>query len=92
MNVRLGKLTALDITPLVDWAVKLQHRFIQHYSRYQEKTQNVESASVAQLDARRMWVQSLPYRLHSFMEIDHEIFYGHSLPTPDAGRAVVSFW
>ena len=32
-------------------------------------------------------------RQHSFMEIDHEIiFYGHSLPSADSRRAVVSFW
>ena len=32
-------------------------------------------------------------RQHSFMEIDHEIFfYSHSLSSADSRRAVVSFW
>ena len=29
---------------------------------------------------------------HSFLEIDDEIFPGHSLPSADSRRAVVSFW
>ena len=31
-------------------------------------------------------------RQHSFVEIDQNIFYGHSLPSADSRRAVVSFW
>ena len=39
-----------------------------------------------QFDPRWVWQ-------HSFMEIDHEIFSkGHSLPSADSRRAVVSFW
>ena len=31
--------------------------------------------------------------VHSFMEMDHEIFSrGHSLPSADSRRAVFSFW
>ena len=53
-----------------------------------------EPASVAQLDARPTGDQGFDPRRgrqHSFVEIDHEI-YGHSLPSADSRRAVVSFW
>ena len=33
-----------------------------------------------------------PGRQHSFVKIDNEIFYGHSLPSADSRRAGVSFW
>ena len=55
-------------------------------------------ASVAQLDAQSDWRPGgrgfNPHRgrQHSFVEIDREIFYGHSLPSADSRRAVVSFW
>ena len=54
-------------------------------------------ASVAQLDAPSDWrpggrgFNPRRGRQHSFVEIDH-IFYGHSLPSADSRRAVVSFW
>ena len=52
---------------------------------------------MAQSDARstgdrRSRVRSPLARQHSFVEIDHEIFSGHSLPSADSRRAVVSFW
>ena len=60
---------------------------------------------MAQFDARPTGDQEVagstpPSRQHSFVEIsivdylcDHKnIFYGHSLPSADSGRAVVSFW
>ena len=57
------------------------------------------SASVAQLEARPTGDQAVasstpPGRQHSFVEIDHEIniFHGHSLPSADSRKAVVSFW
>ena len=56
-------------------------------------------ASVAQLDVPSDWRPGgrwfNPRRglQHSFMEIDHEnIFCGHSVPSADSRRAVVSFW
>ena len=55
-------------------------------------------ASVAQLDAPSDWrpggrgFNPRRGRQHSFVEIDHEIFYIHSLPSADSRRAVVSFW
>ena len=56
-------------------------------------------ASVAQLDAPSDWrpggsaFNPRRGRQHLFVEIDHEIFfYGHSLPSADSRRAVVSFW
>ena len=56
-------------------------------------------ASVAQLDAPSDWrpggrgFNPRRGRQHSFVKIDHEIFfYGHSLPSADSRRAVVSFW
>ena len=54
-------------------------------------------ASVAQLDAPSNWspgghgFNPRRGRQHSFVEIDHEIFYSHSLPSADSRRAVVSF-
>ena len=53
-------------------------------------------ASVAQLDAPSYWRSgTCGFNLrrgqqHSFVEIDHEI--GHSVPSADSRRAVVSFW
>ena len=54
---------------------------------------------MAQLDAPSDWrpggrgFNPRRGRQHSFVEIDHEIFlYGHSLPSADSRRAVVSFW
>ena len=29
---------------------------------------------------------------YSFLKIDHEIFYAHSLPIADSRRAVINFW
>ena len=60
----------------------------------------IKLASVAQLDAPSDWrpggrgFNPRRGRQHSFVEIDHEIFifYGHSLPSADSRRAVVSFW
>ena len=55
-------------------------------------------ASMAQLDAPSDWrpggrgFNPRRGRQHSFVEIDHEIFYGHSLPSAVSRRAVVSFW
>ena len=58
-----------------------------------------EPALVAQLDVLSDWRpggHKFNPRLgwqHSFVKIDHEIFfYGHSLPSADSRRAVVSFW
>ena len=60
---------------------------------------NVSPASVAQLDAPSDWrpggrgFNPSRGRQHSSVEIDHEnIFYGHSPPSADSRRAVVSFW
>ena len=39
-----------------------------------------------------MVILSLPMIQWSFFRVDHEIFYGHSLPSADSRRAVVSFW
>ena len=58
----------------------------------------IGSASVAQLDVRQTGDQKVANSTpsgwqHSFMEIDHEIFfYGNSTPSADSRRAVVSFW
>ena len=59
----------------------------------------IKPASVAQLDAPSDWrpggrgFNPRRGRHHSFVEIDHEIFsYGHSLPSADSRRVVVSFW
>ena len=59
----------------------------------------IKPASVAQLDAPSDWrpggrgFNPRRGRQHSFVEIDHKfIFYGHSLPSADSRRAVVSFW
>ena len=59
----------------------------------------IKLASVAQLDAPSDWRPGgrgfNPHRgwQHSFMAIDHEVFStGHSLPSADSRRAVVSFW
>ena len=53
-------------------------------------------ASVAQMDACPSGDQQVTGSIqHSFMEIDHGIqciFQGHSLPSADSSRAVVSFW
>ena len=55
-------------------------------------------ASVAQLDAHPTGDQevagSTPARLATFFRWDWSgnIFYGHSLPSADSRRAVVSFW
>ena len=58
-------------------------------------------ASVAQLDAPSDWrpggrgFNPCQGRQHSFVAIDREIFstfYGHSLPSADSRRAVVSCW
>ena len=45
------------------------------------------------LETRRSWVQPLP-RSATFFRGDWSwnIFYGHSLPSADSRRAVVSFW
>ena len=57
-----------------------------------------EPASVAQLDAYPTDIQDVagsiqPDRQHSFLEIWlWNIFYGHSLPSADLSRVVVSFW
>ena len=56
----------------------------------------MQPASVAQLDARPTGNQmvegsTLPARYHSFVEIDHEIFYGHSLPSNDS-VIILSCW
>ena len=34
----------------------------------------------------------LRVRQHSFLEIDHEIFSSHSLPSAESRKTVVSFW
>ena len=45
------------------------------------------------LVSKRMWVGPSPVLQHSFMEIwSWNIFYGHSLPSADSRRAVISFW
>ena len=56
-------------------------------------------SSVAQSNAHPTGDQEVPglaphrVRQHFIVEIDHEIFiYGHSLPSTDSRRAVVSFW
>ena len=62
------------------------------------KTQTTMLASVAQLDARLTGDQEVagwtPTRLAAFFRGDWSwnIFYGHSLPSTDSRRAVVSFW
>ena len=51
------------------------------------------SASVAQLDAFPTGDQEVAGSTPSFVEIwSWNIFYGHSLPSADSRRAVVSFW
>ena len=56
------------------------------------------AASVAQLDACLTSDQEVagstpPGRQHSFVDDSSwNIFYGHSLPSTDSRRAVVSFW
>ena len=44
------------------------------------------------LETRRSRVQPLLRSATFFHGDDHEIFYGHSLPSADSRRAVVSFW
>ena len=57
-----------------------------------------EPALVAQFGCasdviRRLWVRPPPDRQRSFVEIwSWNIIYGHSLPSADSRRAVVSFW
>ena len=36
-------------------------------------------------------VSSIPAWLHSFVEIDHELFSSHSPPSADSRRAVASY-
>ena len=82
VKVWLGKLTMLDMTHWVDWAVKPQHK----------------PASVAPLDAPSDWrsggggFNPRRGRQHSFVEIDHEIFSTVilSLPLIQEGQLSVS--
>ena len=53
-------------------------------------------ASVAQLDARPTGDQevagSTPAEVGNILSWSWNIYYGHSLPSADSRRAVVSFW
>ena len=65
---------------------------------YSLSMENFRPTSVAQLDAPSDWrpggrgFNPRRGRQHSFVEIDHEIFSSHSLPSADSRRAVVGFW
>ena len=65
---------------------------------YCEKEEGAMPASVAHLDARPTGDQevagSTPAKLATFFRgaWSWNIFYGHSLPSADSRRAVVSFW
>ena len=49
-------------------------------------------ASVAQLDARPTGDQEVAGSTPADGDWSWNIFYGHSLPSADSRRAVVSFW
>ena len=52
-------------------------------------TRNIQPASVAQFDARPTGDQEVVGSATFFYG---DFFYGHSLPSADSRRAVVSFW